>query len=280
MKKYVVSDLHGDGLIYATIISYLENVHPREDFKLYVNGDVIDRGENSADILLDIYDKMSSESYPIELLAGNHELMMWQAFQERRNGVYGDNCKLWLEYNEGKITDELLQSRLQSKDKILEVVDFISNLKVCEPLKEKMSGKQIVLVHASCPLDVEKDKELRLTDLNIGNEYLEWAREQDPFIPFRCRIGNKDYFSIVGHTPNHSLNGFEFHKEDNYFNIDGGIFRTPLVQVNDEFLRIITLNNKGQVVSGNYFSKGEILPFSKSELEMEKKKVKKIGERK
>lgn len=278
MKKYVVSDLHGDGLVYATIISYLESIHPKRDFKLYVNGDLIDRGENSADMLLDVYDKMTSQDYPIELLAGNHELMMWNAFEERRKEISGENVKLWLHNNEGKITDEVLEKRLRTKEKILEVVDFISNLRVCETLEEKIGGKEVLLVHASCPSEVEKTKKLKLKDLDEYSYYV-WARKNDPMIPFRCRIGNNDYFSIVGHTPNHSMNGFEYHKDENYFNIDGGL-RTPLVQINDEFLRVLTFHQNGNVIAGNYFSKGEILPFSKSELEMEKKKVKKIGERK
>ena len=279
MKKYVVSDLHGEGLVYETIISYLESIHPKKDFKLYVLGDLIDRGKNSADMLLDIYDKVRTESFPVEFLAGNHELMMYQTFEERKKGIYSEAHKLWLDYNDGKVTDDALEQKLQSKEKILEIVDFISNLKVCEKLEETLEGKQVVLVHAACPMDVDRVSELRLKDLDERNEYYVWARKEDSFIPFRCRIGNKDYFSIVGHTPNHSTSGFEYHNDENYLNIDGSP-HIPLIQINNEFLRILTFNLKGNVILGNYYSKGDILPFSKSELEMEKRKVKKLGERK
>ena len=45
MRKFIVSDLHGDGAIYDSVINYLENLHNEgEDITLYINGDLVDRG--------------------------------------------------------------------------------------------------------------------------------------------------------------------------------------------------------------------------------------------
>lgn len=288
MKKYVVSDLHGSGLVYTTIISYLLYNHPDLDFKLYINGDLIDRGESSASMLLDVYEKLKTNSYPIEYLAGNHELMMMETFQGRQKGKVSSHQE-WYD-NGGEITDKALERAVQTKDNLLEIVDFISNLKICQPLEEKMSGKEMVLVHAACPLDVEKVKDKRLKDIDDNSYFYLWAREYDPSLPFRCRIGNPDYFTITGHTPNENKEGFSYHKKENYLNIDGGssiyhagfkkIDHIPLVQINNEFLRIIVFNHKGKIINGYYFDKNDILPFSKWEVEDEKGKVKKIGEKK
>ena len=56
MKKYVVSDLHGNGDIYDSIMTYLEHVSENEPLILYINGDLIDRGSDSMRMLKDIMD--------------------------------------------------------------------------------------------------------------------------------------------------------------------------------------------------------------------------------
>ena len=54
MRKFIVSDLHGNGNMYNSIIKYLENVNKDDEIMLYINGDLIDRGLDSADMLLDV----------------------------------------------------------------------------------------------------------------------------------------------------------------------------------------------------------------------------------
>ena len=36
MKKFIVSDLHGNGNVYLSIMNYLENVYKDENLILYI----------------------------------------------------------------------------------------------------------------------------------------------------------------------------------------------------------------------------------------------------
>ena len=54
MRKFIVSDLHGNGEVYDSIISYLENISLIDKVELYINGDLIDRGIDSMRMLEDV----------------------------------------------------------------------------------------------------------------------------------------------------------------------------------------------------------------------------------
>ena len=58
MKNFIISDLHGNGNIYDSVMAYLNNLYKEDDLTLYINGDLIDRGEDSARMLLDIENKI------------------------------------------------------------------------------------------------------------------------------------------------------------------------------------------------------------------------------
>ena len=278
MRKFIISDIHGLGNFYYSVMNYLDNVNKEEDVILYINGDVIDRGIDSAEILLDIKRRIEENKFQIKYLGGNHELMMYEEFKRRKKGInfiYND----WY-LNGGDITDDLLGEKLEyNKDKILEVVDFVSNLDIYHKFEEKINNKPILLVHAAAPMFVKDACDLKIKSSEIKIFYNVWAREDDPYMPFRCRIGNKDYFTIVGHTPNNSKYGYQYHKNGNYLNIDGGCARYacgyfnyehfPLVEIKDNYLKVLTFNNNNEIIYGNYFN-GESIVFSDDELEKER----------
>ena len=58
MRQFIVSDLHGNGNIYKSIIGYLENINKDDEVILYINGDLIDRGIDSSYMLLDIRNRI------------------------------------------------------------------------------------------------------------------------------------------------------------------------------------------------------------------------------
>ncbi len=282
MRKYIISDLHGDGNVYKSVMDYLENINSMEDITLYINGDLIDRGLESADMLLDVRNRLvTGKPFKIEYLGGNHELMMFDVFEKRRKGAYVSPQDDWF-LNGGWVTDYGLEDRFTNQNDELEAVDFISNLKIYHKFEEKIGGKPIVLVHASCPLDVKDECNLKIKDGDNIFWYV-WAREDDPWLPFRCRIGNDKYFSIVGHTPNDGPDGYIYRRDQNFLNIDGGCARyvsgffqynnVPLVEVCNGYLRILIFNNNNQIINGYYFDGNYNIPMCAEELKADREQL-------
>ena len=279
MRKFIISDIHGDGNVYNSIMGYLDNINKEEEIELYINGDLIDRGSESAEILIDIINRIKENKYKIIYLGGNHELMMHEVFEKRKKGKKAKRSD-WF-YNGGKITDEGLNNIIKDKEKILEIADFISNLKIYHKFEEKYDEKNIVLVHARCPLKVKDKCDLRIKDNNFQTFLYVWTRKEEQLIPFISRIGNKNYFTIIGHTPNNNKYGFTYYTKEKYINIDGGSARyvrglfqynhVPLVEVKEDYLKILTFNHNNEIIYGNYLIKGKTIPFSKEELDKEKK---------
>ncbi|MBR3049593.1 MAG: metallophosphoesterase, partial [Bacilli bacterium] len=110
MRNFIVSDLHGNGNIYYSIINYLENLNSEidEDITLYINGDLIDRGDYSAEMLIDVINRINNNSFNIEYLGGNHELMMYQASLRMKDRKW-PRLNDWMLYNGGKVTKNRLE---------------------------------------------------------------------------------------------------------------------------------------------------------------------------
>ena len=277
MRKFIISDIHGNGDLYYSVMSYLENVSEYEDVTLYINGDLIDRGSDSGKILLDLIARINNPNHPFKIiyLAGNHELMMHKVFERRRKEMYVPKHNDWYN-NGGRVTDDALVNLLNDKDKILKVADFISNLKFYHKFEELLNGKKIVLVHAACPLKVNDECTLTIKNSSLFDEYYVWAREDDGMYPFRCRIGHKDYFTIIGHTPNDKRYGYFYNPRENYLNIDGGCAayayghyeydHYPLVEIKDDYLSILTFNSNNEIIYGNYFKDGKSIPYTSDEM--------------
>ena len=280
MRKFIISDIHGLGNIYLSIMNYLNNINKDEEIELYINGDLIDRGPDSADVLLDIKKKIEKNKFKIIYLGGNHELLMHEVYEKRKKNIYVSDFNDWYN-NGGWITDYGLEYLCDNdEEKILEVADFVSNLKIYHKFDEKINGKNIVLVHAACPLKVKDECNLRIKDHNPSIFFYVWSREDDPYLPFRCRIGNKDYFTIVGHTPNNNKYGYVYHNNGNYLNIDGGCAayakgffeydHVPLIEIKDNYLKILTFNNNNEIIYGNYFDGVKSIPLTYEELNNER----------
>lgn len=73
MATYITSDIHGRYDLYKKMLSI---IHLKKDDKLYILGDVVDRGPDPLPILFDI---MANDN--IILLKGNHEQIMLDAIQ-------------------------------------------------------------------------------------------------------------------------------------------------------------------------------------------------------
>ncbi len=277
MRKFVMSDIHGFGNAYYSMMNYLDNVSRDDEVELYINGDLIDRGPDSADIFLDVMERIKKNKFRVIYLGGNHELMMYQELVRRMRGTSSYFNDWYL--NGGSVTDWDLEEKLKRKNKIVDVINFVGNLKIYQKFKETIDDKKIVLVHAACPKEVLDECNLTIKDDSDLVDSCVWSRKENDFLflpQVKTIIGNKNYFSIVGHTPNESIFGFAYNEEENYLNIDGGCamyvsgyFESnhfPLVEIKNGYLRILTFNDNNEITYGNYFVNNRSIPMMDHEL--------------
>ena len=179
MRKFVVSDLHGDINSYNAIMGYLENVSKEDEVILYINGDLIDKGIYSADMLLDVKKRVEGDSsFKVVYLGGDHEWLMTDAYhilnkdyiyyndrncyvskirQTKREIIgstyWGDRGEFTYDciedcfYKNVEETDEYVFD----EDSFNDVFRFVKNLRLYQKLPDVLNGKQIVIAHASCP---------------------------------------------------------------------------------------------------------------------------------
>ena len=184
-----MSDIHGQ---YDAFIKMLKRIKFKDSDKLYVIGDVIDRGPNSIKTLLYIMEKEN-----INMLAGNHEYMatlcLSYLIREISNDIVdklSNNTILelfeqWF-MNGGKTTlEELISVNLETRNRVL---NYLVRLKLYKEVE--VGEKKFILVHAGLG-NFKKSKKLK--DYSIME--LVWDRMDY----------NKKYFDdkylVVGHTP-------------------------------------------------------------------------------
>lgn len=280
MKKYVISDLHGNGEVYDSIIGYLENISLIEDVELFINGDLIDRGPDGYRMLMDVIERVNGKgNIKIHYLGGNHELMMYQALKKRKPGKSVSRFCDWMFNGGGVIEGEL--DLLEDEEIIDNIKDFLGELDIYKKFDEKINNNNILLVHACAPKEVYDDCHLKIKDDNKDAYNAVWKREYedtgifflDPL--FKNNLGKEGYFVIKGHTPLKDIHGFIYDAEQNYMNIDGGcayyacgyldVDHVPLVEIKENKLEIIVFNHNNEIIDGYHFD-GEIVPMNDEEL--------------
>lgn len=267
MRTFIVSDLHGNGEVYNTIMAYLENVNKEEHVILYINGDLTDRGLDSFTMLEDVMKRiLNKESFAIRYLGGNHELMMWDAMRQRKPGKNVSVFSDWM-LNGGSIIESVLDVREDGEELYDKIRDFVSDLKIYNLFEEEIAGKRLLLVHASAPKVVEEECHLKISDNTSEVFRAVWERENNDLFPFiKNKLGHDKYLTIIGHTPVIGSNGFTYNEKENYFNIDGacavyalGHFQcdhVPLVEVLDGRLEFLIFNHNNEIIDGyTYYGK-------------------------
>ena len=278
MEKYIISDLHGNGNVYDSIMNYIDNIRHEEDVILYINGDLIDRGPDSIRMLLDVKKRIENGEN-IVYLGGNHEFTMHQVYDQRKNKL-NPYYNIWYR-NGGKVTDDgLIEAMNYDKSKIFEVSDFVSNLDLYYKFDETIDNKNIVLCHAACPYTVKDTCHLKINSAEEDVMICVWTKKGYPNLDFKRSLGDKNYFTIVGHTITYDDYGYKYYHKGNYLNIDGGsaayvcghfdVNHIPLVEVKDEYLRIIVFNNNNEIIYGSYFYDYESIKMNEDELDNER----------
>lgn len=77
MNNYVVTDIHGNAERLEALLQKLKSKHPVGDFKLYIMGDLFDRGDESAKVLSLVLKNQGN----VEVLKGNHEYLFMNFMQ-------------------------------------------------------------------------------------------------------------------------------------------------------------------------------------------------------
>ena len=204
---YVCSDLHGEYEVYKAITEEI-----KENDKLYILGDVIDRGEDGIKILKDVMKR--KDKGQVEFFIGNHEYMMLQALNG--NDIQKDN---WINNNGGKTTLNEFE-KLPTKEQD-EIKDFLLDSLVYKQVET--NGQQFHLVHAKSIQEdtMEKSKKVReMLDRKEDKKIEEavWSRAGQDYD--EKEIARKGVFTIIGHTPTKSER-VEYRK--GYLNIDCGV---------------------------------------------------------
>lgn len=283
MRKFIVSDLHGCGEVYDSIIGYLENIALIDDVTLYINGDLIDRGIDSYRMLEDVRTRIQGEgNITIQYLAGNHELMMYQELIKRKPGKAFNHWSDWM-MNGGWVIEGELDALENGEEKCEEYKEFLGNLKIYHKFTEIIDGNQLLLVHAKAPKEICDDCHIKLSDNNREVKKAVWTREEirDSLLFYAGkiigynRIGKEGYLTIIGHTPVKSKKGFKYKKKDNYLNIDGGCAAyatghfeyncVPMIEIEENQLSIMIFNHNNEIIDGYIFD-GNLKAMNDNEL--------------
>lgn len=226
MATYCISDVHG---CYDQFIKMLSQINFKNTDQLYILGDIIDRGPQSAEMLW-----FATKEAPanIHFLLGNHEDMMLAAAS---NYKFKDSIHIRLHdswsYNKGAQTLEQIHSfKNYSKEWEKKILKWMCSLPLYYDVIVK--GRRFLLVHAGlqakdtfpddfCPNGVEKSIKLIGVEQPQSSQAMLWNRmswltEKDMIWPFNI---------VSGHTPVTSVHWeeMEHYGIPHYQNVENGI---------------------------------------------------------
>jgi len=196
MATYVMSDIHGE---YDRFEKMLELINPGDDDRIYVIGDVVDRGKEGINIVQHIM-----KSNNITLILGNHEFMFLQYFKDdtpirtKRNWNRNGNFHTLMAF------DEL------SEDEQTEMLEYLEN---CPDYAElEIDGNKFYLAHGFTGEDryhrvwgrPKEDAESGLPDdvtLIIGHtpvcEYICPGTDEQIYVYSYCLTEKGEHFKIL-----------------------------------------------------------------------------------
>lgn len=163
MSTYVLSDIHGLKDRYDRM---LETISFSDEDVLYCLGDVVDRGPEGVEILLDMMGRKN-----VTLLMGNHEYMMLSYLHELRKDTHEESNRwrhlsamyeLW-SMNGGGTT--LLGYEKLSRFSQDAVVEYVESLPLVIP-DLRIGGKRYYLVHGAPVLPHVSDDIIYFKDLH------------------------------------------------------------------------------------------------------------------
>lgn len=227
---YVMSDLHGHYKEFMRMLSLIK--FDEKNDKLYILGDVIDKGPAPVPLLLYIASKQN-----IILLRGNHEDMMLKSFKEMNTPGAKRYMALWMQ-NGGSITLSQFVELTEIEQSLL--IDYIEDLPIIQRIE--CDNRKYYLTHSTYIKELcNKDKDCEYANDLSDKQIYEalWSREY-PYndVKTYTEVYNiyKDYTLIGGHTPAYKLSKDYYYSRENnilykthilrkkhYINVDGGL---------------------------------------------------------
>lgn len=183
MAVYACSDIHGQ---YGMFLRGLEEIGFCDDDRMYIIGDVIDRGPESIPLLQDIIHRKN-----ITLLIGNHEYMMTMYLRQHRDG------NVWTRpANGGSFTH--MAYELLGSDEQAEIREFLDSLYL--QLELEVGGKTYLLSHSAFKQNLGS---VRWQDAGMNDPYeVVWYspwRNPDRFMLSFYQDDGREH--ITGHVP-------------------------------------------------------------------------------
>ena len=211
---YVTSDIHG---CYDQYLRLIQRLDLKEDDRLYILGDLVDRGDGGIEIIQDVMKRKN-----VVCLRGNHDhcaLIFLKRFALLDHCTEEDRLKeafgLWL--GDGGAETFSAFSKLDGNEK-RSVLSFLDSLTFNEMIC--VNGQQFFLSHTVCKkaklFDIEKCDRL---DFLIGEPEYE-----------KCYF--EDMTIVTGHTPTGFIDPDytgRIWKGNNHIAVDcGAVFGNPL----------------------------------------------------
>lgn len=201
--RYCISDIHG---CLRTFLALLEKLNlDKENDTLYILGDLIDRGQDSAQVVQHVLN-MREQGYTVICLRGNHEDFLLKAARLDDDGAY------WVVGGNGGMAT-LRSYGIEKSDimifwnKIPKThQDFYKSLPVI------LEEDDVVLVHAGLDFHLKNPID------DTRAEVMMWDRD---FVFDAAKMRGKTL--ITGHTPRPSGEVFDS-RNDAWVNIDGGAY--------------------------------------------------------
>ena len=146
MSTYVISDIHGN---YNAYMDMLKKIQFDDDDILYILGDILDRGPNPIQIILDVMKRPN-----VEVLAGNHCVMALECLsfllkeitQESLVDLDSEMFGKLLNWRQNGASTTLKEFSQCDKTTQRDILAFISELDVYDEIE--VAGKTYILVHA------------------------------------------------------------------------------------------------------------------------------------
>ncbi|MCL1983316.1 MAG: metallophosphoesterase [Clostridiales bacterium] len=212
--NYVISDIHG---CYRQYMKMLGKIGFADDDKLYVLGDVVDRGPEPIEVLMD----MSVRANVIPIM-GNHEYIAYfilkqllleftdkNLVQHFVGGIADFYQKIgaWVKIG-GKSTLEGF-GKLPQDDREA-VVDYLSEFSLYEIVE--VNGKNFILTHSGPP---------RMTENIDRLDAFDFATSKTDY----DKVYFKDAFTVTGHIPTFRIDETcrgRIYRKNNHIAIDTG----------------------------------------------------------